>query len=98
MSLLARIVGLETAAAMPPPGEDDSAAWLAELTEEELDRVVVNLLLAGAPPADAATAAIWTKATTVDGLNSLTTAEYDALCAWLTADEGDVLAVELAHV
>jgi hypothetical protein len=92
MSLLARIVGLETAAARPSPAGDGTAAWLAELTEEELDQVLVNLLIAGGPPADAATAAIWEKATTRAGLTALTAAEFDAICEWVTADDGDALA------
>ena len=88
MSLLARIVGLEAATARPSAGVD-YGALLAELTEEELDQVVVNLLVAAEPPADAGVAAIWERATTIDGLNLLTAAEFDALHLWLTADAGD---------
>lgn len=92
MSLLARIVGLEAATARPSAG-DGFGALLAELTDEELDRIVVNLLLAGPEPTDPATLAIWGRATTTAGLHSLAAAEFDALYRWLTADEGDALEV-----
>ncbi len=92
MSLLARIAGLEAATTRPPAGDDggDDALpyYLAELPDDALDRVVVNLLLAGGPPADAATAAVWTRATT-GGLDTLTAAEFDALYQWLIAAEVD---------
>lgn len=91
MSLLGRIVNLETATAAPSAqAEDGFGALLAELTEEELDRIVVNLLLAGPEPTDPATLAIWERATTRAGLHTLTAAEFDALYRWLTAEEGDV--------
>lgn len=89
MSLLGRIVNLETAA---PSAQAEVARLqpLAELTDEELDRIVVNLLLAGPEPTDPATLAIWERATTRAGPHSLTAAEFDALYRWLTAEEGDV--------
>jgi hypothetical protein len=97
MSLLSRIAGLEATTARPSAG-DDLGALPAELTDEELDRVVVNLLLAGGPPSDAAVAEVWRRATTKAGLNALTGAEFDALYLWLTADDGDGLtAAGLAH-
>lgn len=91
MSLLGRIVNLEAATAAPSAqAEDGFGALLAELTEDELDRIVVNLLLAGPEPTDPAILAIWERATTRAGLHTLTAAEFDALYSWLTAEEGDV--------
>ncbi len=92
MSLLRRIVNLEAATAAPSAQAGDGfGALLAELTEEELDRIVVNLLLAGPEPTNPATLAIWERATTLAGLHTLTAAEFDTLYGWLMADEGDVL-------
>lgn len=86
MSLLARIVGLEAATTPRPPAGDDSDALLAELPDDVLDRVVVNLLLAFGPPADTALDAVWERATT-GGLDTLTAAEFDALHLWLIAND-----------
>lgn len=94
MSLLARIAGLEAATTRPPAGDDGDGLplGLAELDDDALDRVVVNLLLAIGAPADAATAAVWARAS-AGGLDTLTAAEFDALYRWLTAEEGDVPAM-----
>lgn len=90
MSLLSRIVGLEAATRPPDSARGDALPYyLAELPDEALDHVVVNLLLAFGPPDDAATAAVWERAATAGGLDTLTAAEFEALYQWLAAAEGN---------
>jgi hypothetical protein len=90
MNLLRRVQRLEEWSAQPSSAagddDDDLTKYVAAMTEEELDHLLTNLLLAGPRPADDdPLAAVWERVIS-QGVDVLSEAELDAMHQWIVAN------------
>jgi len=84
--LIERIQRLEFRATAASGGgdSDEMLVAVAAMSDEELDSVIRNLLVAMPPPDNAELAAVWERVI-ADGAAALTEDEYDRLLAWAEA-------------